>query len=130
MVSDCVVGPRQRALLVLFEDPARAAGWPDIANFCITDNEALVRMLRNALRKAIRDLQQGIEPLRPEASVGGHVATFAGDTVVRVPKASDDRALILETSRRIAQFYVAFKDLPDAKRRAAIARELAPLNRL
>ena len=90
-----------------------------------------VRLLRNALRKGIRNLQQGIEPLRPEASAGGFIPTFAGDTIVRVPKAADDdRALILETSRKIAEFYVAFQDLPDAERRAAIARELAPLNQL
>lgn len=31
--------------VVLFEDPARAAAWPDIANFCICDNEALARYL-------------------------------------------------------------------------------------
>ena len=90
-----------------------------------------MRLLRNALRKGIRNLQQGIEPLRPEASASGFIPTFAGDTIVRVPKtADDDRALILETSRKIAEFYVAFQDLPDAERRAAIARELAPLNQL
>ena len=48
---------------------------------------------------------------------------------MRVPKAAgDDRELILETSRRIAAAYVDHKDLPDAERRAAIARDLAPLN--
>jgi len=31
--------------LVLFEDPARAAAWPDLANFCICDNEPLARYL-------------------------------------------------------------------------------------
>ena len=40
----------------------------------------------------------------------------------------DDRAVILETSRKIAAAYVAHKDLPDAERRAAITRDLAPLN--
>ena len=93
----------------------------------ITDHG--VRLLRNALRKGIRNLQQGIEPLRPEAGTGGFIPTFAGDTILRVPKGdSDDRALILETSRRIADAHLKFKDLPDGERRAAIGRELAPLN--
>ena len=88
-----------------------------------------VRLLRNALRKNIRDLQQGIEPPRPQVPGGGAVPTFAGDTILRVPRsANDDRRLILETSRRIAASYVKFAALPDAERRAAIAGELAPLN--
>ncbi len=91
--------------------------------------DAGIRLLRAALRKGIRNLQQGIEPARPEAATGAHVPTFAGDTIVRIPKgAGDDRALILETSRRVAAAYLAHKDLPDAERRAAIARDLAPLN--
>jgi len=31
--------------LVLFEDPMRAASWPEVANFCICDNEPLARYL-------------------------------------------------------------------------------------
>jgi hypothetical protein len=31
--------------LVLFEDPTRAAAWPEVANFCICDNEPLARYL-------------------------------------------------------------------------------------
>ena len=88
-----------------------------------------VRLLRNALRKGVRNLQQGIEPLVPDAQDKAFVSTFAGDTILRVPKGSgDDRALILETSRRVADSYVKFQYLPDPQRRAAIAHELAPLN--
>jgi hypothetical protein len=48
---------------------------------------------------------------------------------LRVPKGTgDDRALILEISRKIAEAYIRFQHLPDAERRAAIERELAPLN--
>ena len=32
-------------VLVLFEDPTRAAAWPELANFCICDNEPLARYL-------------------------------------------------------------------------------------
>jgi hypothetical protein len=88
-----------------------------------------VRLLRSALRKGIRDLQQGIEPRRPEMPGAACVPTFAGDTIVRLPRGErDDRALILETSRRIAAAYVKFEHLPDGERRVAIGRELAPLN--
>ena len=31
--------------LVLFEDPRRAVAWPEVANFCISDNEPLARYL-------------------------------------------------------------------------------------
>jgi phenylpropionate dioxygenase-like ring-hydroxylating dioxygenase large terminal subunit len=88
-----------------------------------------VAMLRQRLRKQIRALQQGTEPLRPEPKDGRPVPTFAGDTVLRIPKSnSDDRRLILETSRKVAQSYLRFQDLPDDERRAAIAAELEPLN--
>jgi len=31
--------------VLLFEDPTRAAAWPDLANFCVCDNEPLARYL-------------------------------------------------------------------------------------
>jgi hypothetical protein len=86
-------------------------------------------LLRNALRKGVRNLQQGIEPMAPQAGDNSFVSTFGGDTILRVPKGTgDDRALILEISRKIAEAYIRFQHLPDAERRAAIERELAPLN--
>lgn len=87
-----------------------------------------LRLLRNALRKGIRNLRQGTEPVRPQAQ-NGFVPTFAGDTILRIPRgAGDDRALILQTSRQIADAYIEFQGLPDGERRNAIARALAPLN--
>ena len=32
-------------VLLLFEDPTRALAWPDVANFCLADNEPLARYL-------------------------------------------------------------------------------------
>lgn len=88
-----------------------------------------VRLLRNALRKGIRDLQGGVEPLRPQADAPGLVPTFAGDTVLRIPRVEgDDRAVILEVSRKVAAAYTQFQGLPDAQRRAAIEGGLASLN--
>lgn len=88
-----------------------------------------IRLLRGALRKGIRALQQGIEPTRLEPGPQGPIPTYAGDTIVRVPRrAGDDRELILEISRKVAEIYVRHRHLPDAERRAAIERDVAPLN--
>ena len=32
-------------VLLLFEDPTRALAWPEVANFCLSDNEPLARYL-------------------------------------------------------------------------------------
>lgn len=88
-----------------------------------------VRLLRAALRKGIGNLQQGIEPPRPVPDAAGPVPTFAGDTVLHIPRGTgDDHRLILETSRRIAAAYVEHQRLPLSERRAAIERDLKPLN--
>ena len=90
-----------------------------------------VALLRRSLRAAIRGLRKGVEPLRPERDGGNTpLPTFAGDTVLRVPKGSgDDRELILEVSRKIAQAYQEAQNIiDDDERRAAIESKLAPLN--
>lgn len=89
-----------------------------------------VRLLRNALRKGIRALQAGTPPPFIAGADGAAVPTFAGDTVLHIPKVAggDDRALILETSRRMAAAYVEHQHLPLEARRAAIAEVLGPLN--
>ena len=88
-----------------------------------------VARLRRALRDGIRNVQKGKEPPRPERHDGIPVPTFAGDTVLRIPKGpGDDRALILDVSRKIAESYLEFQDLPDAERRGAIEEKLALLN--
>jgi nitrite reductase/ring-hydroxylating ferredoxin subunit len=89
-----------------------------------------VRLLRRALRKGIRALLERTEPPPVAMPDGAPVPTFAGDTVLRIPKVpgGDDRKLILETSRRMAAAYVEFQHLPLAERRAAIEQALRPLN--
>jgi nitrite reductase/ring-hydroxylating ferredoxin subunit len=88
-----------------------------------------VAMLRRRHRETIRALQRGVEPPSWTRSGGRHIATFAGDTVLRIPPSnSDDRMLVLDTSRRVAEAYVATEHLPDEERRAKIAERLAPLN--
>ena len=88
-----------------------------------------VRLLRTALRKGIRDLGQGIDPVPLAGSANAPVPTYAGDTILRIPRGDgDDRKLILETSRRLAAVYVDFAHLPVDARRSAIAEALGPLN--
>jgi nitrite reductase/ring-hydroxylating ferredoxin subunit len=89
-----------------------------------------VRLLRDALRKGIRALKEGIEPPSVAQADSSAVPTFAGDTILRIPKIAgqDDRRLILETSRRMADVYVEHQHLPLVDRRRAIAQALGPLN--
>ena len=40
---------------------------------------------RRMLRQAIRQLQDGIEPSRPQINADGHIPTMAGDVIVHCP---------------------------------------------
>ena len=42
------------------------------------------------LRQAIRRLQDGIEPARPQINEDGHVPTMAGDVIVHCPGSETD----------------------------------------
>lgn len=47
-------------VLLLFEEPARAAAWPEVANLCLCDNEPLARYLVDGFARnfgAFRDAQ-------------------------------------------------------------------------
>ena len=88
-----------------------------------------IALLRRKLRQEIRKLREGEEPLPPVPGNGGHVPTYGGDSILHVPATvGDDTALILDLSRKVAEAYIEFQDLPDQARRDAIARRLAPLN--
>jgi nitrite reductase/ring-hydroxylating ferredoxin subunit len=88
-----------------------------------------VAMLRRKLKIEIENLAKGIEPRRPEPGEGGAIPTTGGDTILRIPAdGGDDRQLILDACRAIAAVYIETQQLPDAERRDAITRRLAPLN--
>ena len=88
-----------------------------------------IALLRRTLRRDIRKLREGEEPIRPVPGSGGHVPTYGGDTILHVPATNgDDTALILGLSRKVAEACIEFQDLPDQARRDAIARRLTPLN--
>ncbi|HBK76645.1 MAG TPA: hypothetical protein DDZ73_09665 [Gammaproteobacteria bacterium] len=42
------------------------------------------------LRQAIRNLQEGIEPTRPDVNADGHIPTMAGDVIVHCPGSEAD----------------------------------------
>jgi nitrite reductase/ring-hydroxylating ferredoxin subunit len=88
-----------------------------------------IALLRRKLKSEIENLQNGIEPTQLRALNGSHIPTVGGDTILRIPAdGGDDVALIRQVSRKIAEAYVEFEDLPDQARRAAIADRLAALN--
>ena len=89
-----------------------------------------IALLRRRLKKEIEDLLQGKEPLRPEPCGDLPLPTVGGDTILRIPAqpGRDDRQLILDTCRTVADAYLQTQDLPDAERRAAISARLAHLN--
>ncbi|WP_213763557.1 aromatic ring-hydroxylating dioxygenase subunit alpha [Caballeronia sp. dw_19] len=88
-----------------------------------------VAMLRTRLREEIRNLANGIEPPQWQPSAAGHVPTYAGDTILRIPHTSgDDTQLIRDVSQKIADAYIQTEHLPDEARRAEIAQRLASLN--
>ena len=68
-----------------------------------------VIMLRNLVRKGIRDVQEGRSPLGAHHPASQVVRTYANDTVVRVPAASspeEDATLLRETGLKVAQGYI------------------------
>jgi nitrite reductase/ring-hydroxylating ferredoxin subunit len=68
-----------------------------------------VSMFRNQLRRGIRAVQGGDDPLGLSRSAGAVIPTYSNDTVVRLPPAADpatDKQLMRETGRRLAEGYL------------------------
>ncbi|MBI3706257.1 MAG: aromatic ring-hydroxylating dioxygenase subunit alpha [Proteobacteria bacterium] len=89
-----------------------------------------VAMARQRLRRQIQALRDGGAVVRPQAKAGGIVPTHSGDVVLRVPKSTnDDRALILDVSRRVRDVILAADDDPEPQRQQRIERDLRALSR-
>jgi hypothetical protein len=72
-----------------------------------------VTMFRNQIRRGIRAVRAGDEPLGLCDRAGTVIPTYCNDTIVRVPPAgalAADRQLMRETGRRLAEAYL--KDPP------------------
>jgi nitrite reductase/ring-hydroxylating ferredoxin subunit len=65
-------------------------------------------MLRKLVRDGIRATAAGRAPFRPTPGADGRIATYAQDTVVRIPKAATEEAeveLLRQTGRRVLEGY-------------------------
>jgi hypothetical protein len=72
-----------------------------------------VSMFRNQVRRGIRAVRAGDEPVGLCHKAGTVIPTYCNDTIVRVPPAetaATDRQLMRETGRRLAEGYL--KDPP------------------
>ena len=65
-----------------------------------------VAMLRRKLLDEIDGLAAGQAPVQPFAATGEHVHTYAGDVVLHIAKANDDRKLIAAVADRVAEIMV------------------------
>src|SRR5258708_25367286 len=69
-----------------------------------------VTMFRNQVRRGIRTVKAGSDPIGLFRDGGAIVPTYCNDTVVRLPPATTpqlDKKLLRETGRRFAQGYIA-----------------------
>ena len=66
-------------------------------------------MFRNQLRRGIRAVKGGDDPLNLSRNAGAVIPTYSNDTVVRLPLGADpatDKQLMRETGRRPAEGYL------------------------
>jgi phenylpropionate dioxygenase-like ring-hydroxylating dioxygenase large terminal subunit len=69
-----------------------------------------ITMFRNQIRKGIRAVRAGSEPVGLFRDNGAPIPTYCNDTVVRVPPAKTaelDKKLLRDTGRRLAEGYIA-----------------------
>ena len=88
-----------------------------------------VAMYRTRLRQAIRSLQKGERPLQPAASGDAPLPTYAGDSVLRIPRApgGDDVKLLEDVSRQVLRIYVSADHVQGGERDQLIQKELHEL---
>jgi hypothetical protein len=66
-------------------------------------------MFRNQIRRGIRSVQAGDDPVGLCRGADAVIPTYCNDTVVRVPRAENpalDKQVMRETGRRLAQTYL------------------------
>ena len=84
--------------------PIAIHGWEHLAT---TDRG--ITMFRNLVRRGIRAVQEGQDPLGVCNEEGQVLQTFCSDTLMEVPAAptlDEDKRLLRETGRRVAEEYV------------------------
>ena len=84
-----------------------------------------VAMLRSKLKKDIRNLERGKDPIQPRGTETHPFHTYGGDTVLRIPPdTSDDRLMISMLQKDVAAVYFDADKYEDEDRVNFIAREL------
>jgi hypothetical protein len=84
-----------------------------------------VAMLRSKLKRDIRAVAAGKSIVRPMGTPEKPVATYGGDTILRIPPSnSDDRKLIESVQRAVAEIYFSADDYVGADRIEFIRREV------
>ena len=88
-----------------------------------------VALLRRKLRRDIRAVQAGDSIERPSGTETDPVRTYGGDTILRIPRrTNDEEGFLREIQHRVAKIYFAGDAYGDAGRIEFIRRELAPLS--
>ena len=82
-------------------------------------------MLRQLLRRAIRDAKKGKEPPKQTKNADGYVPTMAGDVIINVPKSNrNDEEVRRDLGRKIGVLVVDSMPLPHGERQAEIERRV------
>jgi hypothetical protein len=87
-----------------------------------------VALLRNMLRRAIRNVKAGKEPARPSKNADGHAPTMTGDVIVKVPNSNiDDREMRRDLGRKIGAIVADTMPLSQAERAEVIEQRVRAL---
>ncbi len=90
-----------------------------------------VILYRKRLRKEIRKVQKGKDPIQVSAVFSGRsIPTYGSDTVIRLPvNGSDDMPSIKALQKEVGDIYMAGDDYQSSERYRFLETELSKLNR-
>jgi len=85
-----------------------------------------ISLYRRRIRKAIRDLADGIEPPQPAHPAGMSVRTYGQDTILKMPPVPgrDDAATLMAIGMQVMDAQFALESLDDDARDAAIIAQM------
>lgn len=75
----------------------------------LSETDRGISMFRNQIRRGIRAVAAGVEPMGLHRNGAGVTATYCNNTVMRIPPAATpamDKKLMLETGRRLVESYL------------------------
>ena len=87
-----------------------------------------VAMLRGVLKRAIRDVAKGADPVLPEKNADGLIPTMSGDVIVKLATSTvDDRTLQQELGHKVGAIVADTMPLSHGERRGEIERRVRAL---